>query len=319
MAQNFTSYEDLLAAVQALPGYVPSFAPSGAYTEEVFNSVLTRTAPYAYYQAVGTDGGISPRTCRVVTSPALEPTDWWLHLPVISETVEGFSRVTNMPAGQQPVEYQLASCAFELPSDADMTAYHAALSADPPTIPVLPRGCLFAEGTGAATDTNPIVSYHTYQIPAALTLGDVAAEWMNLPRFTAIETDTGFFATDGDNSSWNRMGGFTYDGQGITLAGSNTNPAKMPPGGIFATVDLVPQVPIEMSSGSPVIGGDGVPVVDMTVVEGNPANLMSGASKLFNLFIRVKITRTRPCDLDASNNEIRPYIDIDWDLTKKTD
>jgi hypothetical protein len=127
----------------------------------------------------------------------------------------------------------------------------------------------------------------------------------------------------------------------------------MPPGGVFATVDLVPVAPIQMASGVVVLDGDGIPAIDYTVAEGNYAHLYNGTAAIFPLFIRIKITRTRSCDFehpwttmwtagmsawDTEGNstwtslraafgafvaawnersEIRPYVDIDFDMTRK--
>jgi hypothetical protein len=321
---QFASLQLALDSIRALPNYVPgSLASTYESTHDTTATDQVTCTKWTYRQELAaTDQAFRAYKDRyAVISETLRLSDEvvtsvGLSYQVVSETFEGFNRVTNVPAGQQPVEYQLASFAFEMPTDADMAAYHAALSANPPTVPVLPRGCVGVSGTGAASDSNPIYSYHDYQIPGALTLGDIAAEWESLPRFTALETDTGFYLTVGDQSTFKRMGGFTLDGQGITLCGTNTMPAKMPPGGIYATVDLVPQVPIKMASGQPVVGTDGIPEVDYAVASGDYTNLFNGTAAIFPLFLRVKATRTRPCETDATG-EIRPYVDIDWDLTRK--
>jgi hypothetical protein len=231
-------------------------------------------------------------------------------------TAEGWLKTANPPAGPQSIEYAQGSVAMELPTDADVTAFLAA-GDRAAKLATLPRGCAWLEATGAAGDDSPVVSYHVYPIVADLSLNAVAAEWQNVPRFTQIEVDTGFYLDAADESTFCRMGGFTLANQGITLAGTNHQPIKMPPGGTWASANLYPQLPILMDGATPQMDGEGIPLVDHALGADLLAHLGAGTTIIANLIVRLKIKRTRPCELDANSAEIRPYIDVDWDMTRK--
>lgn len=305
---------DAIAAIEALPNFVTGSVEPVSQNVKDDGTYQKICNVYKYKQEVSDGaGGFNTYKEREATVVEIYPTGGGdtsssvgLTYKTLSETIEGYTRVVNIPAGQQEIEYQLSSAAFELPSDADITNS------------TKPRGCVAMAGTGAASDSNPITSYHHWQIPANLTLGDLAAEWESLPRFTTFSTNTGFYLDPTDQSTWYRMGGFTLNGGvGVTLCGTNTNPAKMPPGGVFATVDLVPQVPIIMASGTPVLDTNGIPTIDKSTGSTLYSHIMGGTTVVFDLYIRVTVIRTRPCDLDANNAEIRPYVDLDFDLTRK--
>lgn len=311
---SFSTLTDALAAVEATTNFVPGSVELSSQNVQDDGTYQKICTIYRYKQEVSDGAGVfnnyKEREAIVVqiypTGGGDTPNSVGLTYKATSETVEGYTRVVNIPAGQQAIEYQLSSAAFETPTDADIASS------------TKPRGCVAMVGSGAASDSNPITSYHHWQIPGNLTLGDLAAEWENLPRFTTFSTNTGFYLDPTDQSTWYRMGGFTLNGGvGVTLCGSNTNPAKMPPGGVFATVDLVPQVPILMSSGTPVLDTNGIPTVDTATGGTLYSHIVAGTTVVFNLYIRVSVIRTRPCDLDASSVEIRPYVDLDFDLTRK--
>lgn len=154
--------------------------------------------------------------------------------------------------------------------------------------------------TGAVTSTsNPAIAYARWAIPEELSLNGIAAEWQAMPRFSMFEIDTGFYTNVNDETTWHRMGGFTLADQGITIAGDNNTPIPMPPGGTWASATIYPMLPISFDA-------SGAPFVDMT-----------GAGTYYQQYIRIKAQRFFALPKDTAGNEIRPYMDMDFDLTRK--
>jgi hypothetical protein len=135
----------------------------------------------------------------------------------------------------------------------------------------------------ATSKDNPLLAYVRWDIPEILRMGGIAASWQNVPRFTRVQCDTGFYFNQADETTFYRLGGFTMN-DGISLAGTFDGTAAYPPGGGWTAADIFPTATV------PGIGE-------------------------VELFIRLAITRNRACET-SGGNEIRPYVDLDFDLTR---
>lgn len=174
-------------------------------------------------------------------------------------TAEGWIKAPNAVAGQQPIEYAMGHCAFEIQTDSEI-------------------GYTPSESSGH-------VHYERYQIKETLNLSSVNAAWLSVPRFTTINMDTGFYIDESQESTFQRLGGFTLN-EGITLAGDNPVGISYPPESTWASAEIYPFVNI------PGLGEK-------------------------QLYIRIRVERKRTCFLDSSSNQIKPYIDIDFNFTRK--
>lgn len=94
MSTQHSSFASLLAAVQALPGYIPSFRPTTDAVREDVSGTIHVTRRYTYRQEVS-GGRYKDREAlvREVLDANGSPTEWHLHLAVASETNTGEDRV----------------------------------------------------------------------------------------------------------------------------------------------------------------------------------------------------------------------------------
>lgn len=208
---TFTTLEELIAHVQAFPGYLPSLRPTGQAWQETYNGMIHKAELWSYLQVVGTKGKYKRRECVVcerMDAATGDRIDFTLDLPVLSETDEGDPLIVQTFSGPSDLSAWSFSVTGHMERDgSDATPVNAALEEVPPG--------------------DPSIAYYRKSFansaPYEVGLQNVIAAWTRCNEGDFI--DLLIEAPDG-------MGGWFMAGQfarGIAVFGNNPGGTVYPP------------------------------------------------------------------------------------------